>query len=299
MYLRIAASTDVGRVRKNNEDAFVAANLDDDAPATTTGARRITVGERGVLLAVSDGMGGARAGEVASAIVVDTVRRALAEAPPSASRRAVLKAAVERAHHAVEKAALEEKKHRGMGATLTAVFVRGDSAYIAEVGDSRAYLLRRGVLKQLTKDQSLAQALIDKGALDPARAEDMPFKNVILQAMGRGKGVKVALARLSLRARDCLLLCSDGLTRYVSDDEIRDIVLPTTGLDVACKALVDLANERGGADNITVMLAGVGGTLEAVRSSDRITRTFQVLASFEEEEEEAPKTSSRRGPRSR
>jgi serine/threonine protein phosphatase PrpC len=254
-----------------------------------------------VILAVSDGMGGANAGEVASAIVVDTVRSALAEAPPSASRRAVLTAAVERAHRAVEEAAQKEKKHRGMGATLTAVFVRGDSAYIAEVGDSRAYLLRGGKMKQLTKDQSLAQALIDKGALDPSQADEAPFKNVILQAMGRSKRMKVALARLSLRARDCLLLCSDGLTRHVSDDEIRDIVLPAPRLDAACKALVDLANERGGVDNITVILAGVGGTLEAVRSTDRITRTFEVLTSFEEgeeDEEDPPKVSSRRAPRS-
>jgi serine/threonine protein phosphatase PrpC len=293
MYLRVAASTDVGRVRKGNEDAFVVANLDEDAPATVSGARRIAVGERGMLLAVSDGMGGARAGEVASKIVVDTLRGALAEAAPAASRRVVLTAAVERAHRAVQEAAREDKKFRGMGATLTAVFVRGNSAYIAEVGDSRAYLLRRGVMKQLTKDQSLTQMLIDKGALDPARADESPLKNVILQAMGRSKRIKVALARLSLRAKDCLLLCSDGLTRYVSDEEIRDIVLPAQRLDAACKALVDLANERGGADNITVMLAGVGGTLEAARSTDRITRTFEVLASYEED------VPSRRAPRSK
>ena len=286
MYLRVAASTDVGRVRKNNEDAFVVANLDDDGPATMSGARRISVGDRGVLLAVSDGMGGAKAGEVASAIVVDTLRRELAGAPPSASRRSVLTAAVESAHRAVEEAARADKKRSGMGATLTAVFVRGDSAYIAEVGDSRAYLLRRGVLKQLTKDQSLAQVLIDKGALDPANADDMPFKNVILQAMGRGKKVQVALARLSLRARDCLLLCSDGLTRHLSDEVIRDVVLPAPRLDLACRTLVDLANDAGGGDNITVILAGVGGTQEPVRSGDRITRTFQVLTSFEEESDE-------------
>src|SRR5215207_2040831 len=125
MYLRVAACTDVGRVRKNNEDAFVVADLDEDAPATVSAARRIGVGERGVLLAVSDGMGGAQAGEVASGIVVDVVRRALAEAAPSASRRAVLTAAVESAHRAVEKAAREDEERRGMGATLTAVFVRG------------------------------------------------------------------------------------------------------------------------------------------------------------------------------
>ena len=286
MYLRVAAYTDVGLVRKNNEDAFVVANLDEDRPATMSGARRINVGDRGVLLAVSDGMGGAKAGEVASAIVVDTLRRELAEAPPSASRRAVLTAAVESAHHAVEEAARADKKRSGMGATLTAVFVRGESAYIAEVGDSRAYLLRRGVMKQLTKDQSLAQVLIDKGALDPANTEDMPFKNVILQAMGRGKKLKVALARLSLRARDCLILCSDGLTRHLSDDQIREVVLPAPRLDLACRTLVDLAKEAGGADNITVILAGVGGATEPARSGDRITRTFQVLTSFEEESDE-------------
>lgn len=233
-------------------------------------------------------MGGARAGEVASGIVVDTMRVALAEAPPAASRRAVLTAAVERAHRAVEEAARANTEHRGMGATLTAVFVRGDSAFIAEVGDSRAYLVRRGVIKQLTKDQSLAQVLIDKGALDPAQAEEVPFKNVILQAMGRNEKVQVALARLSLRARDCVLLCSDGLTRHVSDDEIRDIVLESK-LDDACKTLVNLANDRGGADNITVVLAGVGGTAEAARSGDRITRTFEILTSFDD----APKSKRR------
>src|SRR5262249_3423401 len=137
VYLRVCARTDVGRVRENNEDAFVVADLDEsDAPPASTTLRRLTVGKRGVLLAVSDGMGGARAGEVASRIVVDSLRTALIEAAPTGSRGAILTSAVERAHRAVQEAALE-KSRRGMGATLTAVLVRGSSAYIAEVGDSR------------------------------------------------------------------------------------------------------------------------------------------------------------------
>jgi PPM family protein phosphatase len=280
IYLSVAARTDVGRVRKKNEDSFVVADLTGGALLGDEPVRRFPVAERGVLLAVSDGMGGEAAGDVASALVVETLQRELAAGPPDAPRDAILEAAVQKAHKVVWKAADGEKK--GMGATCTAVFVRGRHAFIAEVGDSRAYVIRGGRIKQLTHDQSMVQMLLDQGIIDPANVEQSPFKSVILQAMGHQKAVKVALAKLQLRSRDCLLLCSDGLTRTVSDEEIRDVILKSPRLDAACEALVNLANERGGEDNITVITAGIGGQLTPSSPEEGISRTFQILESFDE-----------------
>jgi serine/threonine protein phosphatase PrpC len=281
IHLSVSALTDAGRVRPNNEDAFVVADLTGGMLLDHQPVRRFEVGERGVLLAVSDGMGGEQAGEVASALVVETLSRAMADAPLDAPRDALMEAAVQKAHRAVWEAAHDDNRRAGMGATLTAVYVRGRHAFIAEVGDSRAYLVRAGTIMQLTHDQSLVQVLVDKGALRPEDAGRAPFKNVILQAMGHDASVKVALAKLDLRNRDCIVLCSDGLTQAVSDEEIRSVILESRRLDAACKALVDLANERGGTDNITVIAAGIGGHLPPAKTTERISRTFEILESFE------------------
>src|SRR5262249_31985454 len=153
--------------RPKNEDAFVAADLTSHALLGDQPLRRFDVGRRGVLLAVSDGMGGERAGEVASALVVETLTHAMEEPPPFALRvDEFVTAAVEKAHRVVRNLAQTEG-HERMGATLTAVFVRGRKAYIAEVGDSRAYLVRGGVITRLTHDQSMVQLLLDTGAIRP------------------------------------------------------------------------------------------------------------------------------------
>ncbi len=277
-YLSVAGLTDVGRVRENNEDAFVIADLTGGALFEGEPPQRYDVGERGVLLAVSDGMGGADAGEVASALVVETLTRAFAAAPADAPRDALMNDAIQRAHAAVR--AVAERESKKMGATLTAVFVHAGYAYIAEVGDSRAYLFRGGVTTQLTKDQSMVQVLVDSGVIAPDDAEHSPMKNMIMQAMGNQPDVVVALAKLELRDRDCLLLCSDGLTGHVKDDEIRDII---TGHRPAAAArkLVDLANERGGKDNITVVVAGIGGALASIRPGEDVGETLEVLSTFE------------------
>ncbi len=277
-YLSVAGHTDVGKVREKNEDAFVVADLTGGTLLDGASHARFDVGERGVLLAVSDGMGGAAAGEVASAIVVETLTLALANAPPDTPRDALMNDAVQKAHRAVWDEAKRESKK--MGATLTAVFVRAGEAYIAEVGDSRAYLLRNGKLCQLTHDQSMVQMLVDTGVIEPEQAETSPIRNVILQAMGNQKNVKVALARLELRDRDCIVLCSDGLTGMVSDTEIKEVILASGRPELAAKQLVDLANERGGKDNITVVLAGVGGALTPPSPDETINDTLEVLASF-------------------
>jgi protein phosphatase len=155
-------------------------------------------------------------------------------------------------------------------------------AYFAEVGDSRAYLIRRGKIAQLTKDQSYVQLMVDGGVITEAEAEDSPFKNVILQAMGHQANVSVALGKLELRGRDCLLLCSDGLTKHIGDDEMKATVLAAPDLATACERLVDFANARGGTDNITVILAGIGGTLATAAAGETPGATFEVLKSFEQ-----------------
>lgn len=278
-YLSVAGQTDVGRVRPNNEDAYVVADLTGGALLDGATHARFDVGERGVLLAVSDGMGGAHAGEVASALVVQTLTRALAKAPPDTPRDKLMNDAIRRAHQAVWKTAQTEAKR--MGATLTAVFVHAGQAFIAEVGDSRAYLIRAGQITRLTHDQNVAQMLLDSGVITPEEAEESRMRNVILQAMGNQPNVSVALARLDLRDRDCLVLCSDGLTIYVSDEELRDVVLACRRPEQAAARLVALANERGGKDNITVVVAGVGGALTPVQPDEKVDDTFEVIRAFE------------------
>jgi serine/threonine protein phosphatase PrpC len=285
VHLSVAGRSDIGRSRRNNEDALVVATLAGGNLLRGDALRgRFDIGERGVLLAVSDGMGGAKAGEVASALVVESLARAMVEAPMDGPADALIKEAVRKAHREVW-AAAHHPGREGMGATLTAVFVQarpsGVTAFIAEVGDSRAYLLRSGVITRLTKDQSYVQLLVDSGALDPKDVAQSPLRNVILQAMGHQRPIDVALGKLDLRGRDCLLLCSDGLTNAVEDDEIRSIVLAAANLEQALDRLIELANQRGGDDNITVLTAGVGGDLAPGHAGEQIDQTFQILASFE------------------
>jgi PPM family protein phosphatase len=280
IYLRVVGRTDVGNVRTNNEDSLLVADLSGNGLAVAAGADgRFNVGDRGVLLAVSDGMGGLTAGEVASALVIEGLPHALREGRASAPTEELLDAGVRKVNAKVWDAA--RQKGIRMGATLTAVYIDGPVAWIAEVGDSRAYLIRAGAITQLTKDQSLVQRLLDAGALSPEQAAHSPHRGVVLQAMGHGPEVSVALARLELRARDCLVLCSDGLTTHVSDDDIREVVLSSADLTVACNRLVNLAKERGGLDNITVMLGGVDGPLPLPRvSRNDLGETFAVVRPF-------------------
>jgi serine/threonine protein phosphatase PrpC len=282
IYLQVVGRTDVGNVRENNEDTFVVADLTGQTLLGAEGSNgRFEIGDRGVLLAVSDGMGGLRAGEVASALVAETLPRAMLDVRPSAPSQTKLEDAVARTNETVW-ANAQERGVR-MGATLTAVYVHGSAAWIAEVGDSRAYLVRAGRITQLTKDQSVVQQLIDAGAVAPKAAAKSPYRSIVLQAMGHDKDVKVALGRLELRAFDCLVLCSDGLTAHLSDDDIRTIVLSSRDLQTACDSLVYLANARGGYDNITVVLGGVSGALSvpaAVPGGDSVEETFRVVKSF-------------------
>jgi PPM family protein phosphatase len=269
--------TDVGKVRPHNEDTFAIADLTTDVPHTEQSVARYPVGARGVLVAVSDGMGGAAAGEVASALVVESLRDYLDDECREADILASIKCAVEETNREVWVAA-SESGHKGMGATLTAVVIHRALAHIAQVGDSRAYLLRNGRISRVTKDQSYVEFLIDAGMITREEAEHSPYKNVILQAMGVRPEVQIGLGRLAMRRGDTFLICSDGLWEKVHDDEMLAVVKGAAGLQAACDRLVALANERGGEDNITVVLATVeGDSLELPHVGEGATGSLEKL----------------------
>ncbi|HEU4406108.1 MAG TPA: protein phosphatase 2C domain-containing protein [Polyangiaceae bacterium] len=285
LQLTVAARTDTGRVRRINEDAFLVADVERGALGDAPGAHQFEVGPRGALLAVSDGMGGHKAGEVASALTLASLYRALAgERPPPDSgpvdSDALVERAVKVANRDVYEAALQPGREK-MGATLTAVLVDEAGAHIAEIGDSRAYLIRDGAIRQVTHDQSYVQVLLDVGAIAPEEASQSPMRSVILQAMGQKPRVAVALGRLALRWGDCLLLCTDGLSGALAPEELHAVVKSAADLHAACDRLVAIANERGGDDNITVLLAKVSGDLPVPAPGERIEDTFDVLRSFD------------------
>ncbi len=276
----VSAMTDVGRARETNEDAW---SIIDLASGKKIDAVRedltVDVQERGVLLALSDGMGGAEAGEVASALVLESLEKAL-EREAKGAIHEQLESAVQRANRNVFfEAKLENRQ--GMGATLVALFIRGDEAYVAEVGDSRGYLLRKGRLRQITRDQSLVQLLVDQGVMTADEARHSPSKNVILQAMGLAKDVRVAIARLRLRRGDRFVLCSDGITNPVSDPELQKI-LTDSEPRAACETMIALANDRGGDDNQTAIVADLtGDALPAPDEFETVTETYEVLKRYD------------------
>ena len=268
--LSVFGKTDPGRVRSSNEDAFVVADLTtSERVHSMASSASLDAAERGILVAVSDGMGGAQAGEVASTIALHSVRVGLG-AGSASSAGAALQDSVEGANKSVWDFARASGKE-GMGATLTALLVHDLCAYIAEIGDSRAYLLRNDRFVQLTHDQSFVQQLVDRGVLTPEQAGKSDYKNIILQAVGLHPEVAVAMTRIELRRGDRFLLCSDGLSNQLSDAEMHAIMQGAT-LEAVCTSLVDTANARGGEDNITaVVLEITGEGAPVAREGERIS----------------------------
>lgn len=248
-----AAASDAGKVREQNEDAFLAIDLG-SGRRVERGA--FAVGPRGVLFAVSDGMGGANAGEVASAISLDALVDELVRDKAEGGLGERLRRVVMRANRRVYEASRRPGR-RGMGATLTAALLCESSLYLAQIGDSRAYLLRDGVLRQLTHDQSYVQMLVDQGVLTPEEAERSPDRSVLLQAMGQSGDVHVGLGKLAPERGDRILLCSDGLTNELPVETIAALAAADDPAR-ACEALIAAANDAGGRDNVTVVLARYG-----------------------------------------
>ncbi len=262
--VRLFARTDVGQVREHNEDNFLIADLTRRSRGLLDAGRPIQVGTQGLMFAVCDGMGGAAAGEIASQLAVDVIyEHVIAGLTTSALTRddlaRRLTGAIEAAGARIFREARNDAALRGMGTTVTAAALVDGIIFFAQVGDSRGYILREGELVQLTRDQSLANQLIEAGQLTEEEAETFEHNNIILQALGTAESVQVDLTFAELRRHDILLLCSDGLSAMVRGEEIRDLLLHSPEPLEICKALTEQANRAGGHDNITVVVAEFDG----------------------------------------
>ncbi len=263
--VNVFGRTDVGRTREHNEDTFAVADLTAFNASLQPEVRTHTCGERGSFFMVADGMGGAAAGEVASQMAVETILHELdnrwrnAQASDAETFAHALKASTEAANSRIHSYAAAHPENRGMGTTATIAGLLGDTLFLCQVGDSRGYIVRDGVAIQITKDQSLMQKLIEAGEMTPEEAEVSERRNIILQALGPEPKIKVDLTSQQVMRGDVLILCSDGLSGQVRANEIADVVKTESDLVNVCKRLIDLANEAGGPDNITVVAARFDG----------------------------------------
>ncbi len=254
MKLNCVGMTDVGCSRDHNEDDFY---LSDGEEA---------------LCVVADGMGGHKCGEVASAMVIKTIVEFYRETMDSTHGDSIVDTpggrisldqfrlfrAIQQANKAVFDVASENENYRGMGTTMVSSFFTENGVYLAHVGDSRAYRFRSGKLEQQTEDHSLANEYVRMGVLSPEDIEHFPYKNVITRACGLTDDVEIEISFREIEAGDLYILCSDGLTDMVNDAELSEVIAGCDDdLEGLCRLLIDRANENGGADNITVILAKV------------------------------------------
>lgn len=232
--MKVYAATDVGRVRPINEDSYYVPEP----------------GER--FCAVADGMGGHNAGEVASAIAI----RVLAEEmrAKSAPTEEALKTAVERANREIFAAANQEKTYAGMGTTITALSMEGTVAHIAQVGDSRAYLIRNRAILRVTTDHTLVEEMVLSGLITPSEAKVHPKRNYITRALGTAEQVEVDLLRLDVQPEDIFLLCTDGLSNPLTEKEMLDTLLSGMLWEDKLNTLIERALHKGGTDNITALI---------------------------------------------
>ncbi|PYU29472.1 MAG: Stp1/IreP family PP2C-type Ser/Thr phosphatase [Acidobacteria bacterium] len=250
----VAACTDTGRVRPMNEDSY-----------------RISAEQN--LFVLSDGLGGAAKGEVASAMAVESVVASMqndsaampgefVSRPELTKETNLLVRAVESANRQIHEQGMREPACRGMGATIVAAHICGRRLSLVHVGDSRAYLFRAGTLQQLTSDHSLVAEQVRHGLMSHQQAAVSELQSVLTRALGTEQSVEVDAAEIELFPRDSLLLCSDGLTRMVPENEIAEILVQAPGVGIAAERLVNRANECGGHDNITVVVIRIKKSLQ-------------------------------------
>ena len=252
-----AGLTDIGRVRETNEDAFA-------------------INPKVGLMVVADGLGGHQAGEVASTFVVENLPRQLAMGraagmEDSQGAEQLLRQSLLMVAEQLRDMGAAAPKCDGMGATVVAGLVADTTLIIAHLGDSRAYRLRNGILERLTQDHNLGNALRDKGVIQ-GDAEDMPEYHMLRRFMGMDKPLAPDIAGFDLRERDRFLLCSDGLTNMLDDTDISDILMCETSCEEACSQLVTRANQAGGYDNVTVVVADVQSTQPGDESRDKVVQ---------------------------
>ena len=249
MKVTAAGLSDIGRKRKGNEDSY---HIDP---------------ERGLFI-VADGMGGHVAGEVASRLAVQTIQEFMRlsdtdseitwpfefdENLSEGGNR--IQAAIQLANREIGRHMASQEEHRGMGTTVVTAVIADDSCYIGHVGDSRAYLIRDGEIRQLTRDHTFVNEQVEKGFLSKAEADRHPARNILTRAVGSADDLTVDLSETPLKSGDYVLLCSDGLSSMVEDQDILKVVEEKKdNIEEACAGLVNLANEHGGWDNVTAVL---------------------------------------------
>lgn len=242
--MRIGTCSDVGKTRPINEDNFYVSEY---------------VRRPGALYAmVADGMGGHNAGETASGAAVeevsDFINEYFSDQIPPQQVRDLLTAAINSANKLIYAGAQDNVKLSGMGTTLTLCFLYGTQATVAHVGDSRAYIIREEMIHKITEDHSLVAELLRNGQITPEQARNHPQKNVITRAVGTDPSVEIDIYEFEVKANDIILLCTDGLSNQLSDQEMYHLICEADSMEEAAAALVDAANEKGGLDNITAVL---------------------------------------------
>ncbi len=245
MKLEYAASTHKGNVRKRNEDSYYIPC--DDGPQG--------------LAIVADGMGGYNAGDVASALCVQVacnIFAAAAAQDPPATPEETVRWAFREANRAIQEYAATNEFYQGMGTTMTLMARGGGAWLLGNVGDSRGYLVRDGAARQVTRDHSLVQLMVDRGRMNAEEARSHPYRNVITRAVGSDSFADADVFTEEMRAGDVVVLCSDGLSNYLGEEDLLRALEEST-LETACQRMVALALERGGSDNITVVLCRAGG----------------------------------------
>jgi serine/threonine protein phosphatase PrpC len=239
--MNIGVCTDIGRIRDNNQDSYYYFSEEDLQ-----------------VYVVADGMGGHKAGEVASYIAVDTIEKLFIQNKSLLTKGKLdiqnfITNSVSEANKRIYEKAISEEKYNGMGTTITAAYIINNDLFIGHIGDSRAYLLRDEKMIQLTEDHSLVAQLVKNGTISKKEAQNHPQRNMITRALGTEKNIELDIEYRELEKNDILLLCTDGLTNLVDEDKIKHVLILNNDIQVACHTLVEMANELGGFDNITVL----------------------------------------------
>ena len=240
--------SDVGRMRKIDEDSILALSMSFGTNSKTTEFR---------LLAVADGMGGHAKGEEASRIALQTIAKTVvSRLHDGVYFTKLLEDGIEEANHMIHNYANEHAEAAGMGTTAVCALLKNDKVYLANIGDSRAYVISRDDISRRTKDHSYVQMLVDEGKISEAESQTHKMKNVITKAIGTDRIAKPDTLTFMLNPDEMLLLCCDGVMAHLTDDDIYRIVSSSHDPSSACQKIVDVANERGGSDNISLIILG-------------------------------------------
>ena len=242
--MKISAKTDTGKVRSSNQDSYSVFDLADGS----------------VMAVVCDGMGGAKGGNIASEaavrIISEKIKSGFHEGMNENSMRLLLSSAIESANGSIFSMSCDNDELSGMGTTVVCAIIKNDTAFIANAGDSRLYIVDNNKISQITTDHSIVQMMVDNGEITPEEAKDHPQKNVLTRALGVDNSLRIDYAREELQDGDTVLLCTDGLTNYVDDASILNVCNTCDAYQIADE-LIELANENGGGDNVTVVSVSV------------------------------------------